>query len=81
MLQALRESRGDAVGVDDAVLEREAAEATRETGIDFSPEGGAALAAVAALRASGALGRGDRIVAFNTGAGWLYRGPGGLPPV
>jgi len=81
MLQALRESRGDAVGVDDAALEREAVEATRETGIDFGPEGGAALAAVAALRASGALGQEDRVVAFNTGAGWLYRGPGDLPPV
>ena len=23
----------------------------------------------------------DRVVAFNTGAGWLYRDPGDLPPV
>ena len=55
--------------------------ATRETGIDFSPEGGAAVAAVAALLASGELRPEDRILAFNTGAGWLYREPGDLPLV
>ena len=81
MLEVLRASGGGAVAVDDAVLECEAAAATRETGVDFCPEGGAALAAVNALRASGALGPEDRTVAFNTGAGWLYRDPRGLPPV
>jgi threonine synthase len=81
MLEALRASGGGAVAVDDAVLEREAAEGTRESGVDFSPEGGAAIAAASVLRSSGALGPGDRVVAFNTGAGWLYRHPGGLPRV
>jgi threonine synthase len=81
MLQVLRDSQGGAVAVDDATLQREAADATRETGIDFSPEGGAALAAVARLVGSGVLRPDDRVVAFNTGAGWLYREPGGLPLV
>jgi len=81
MLEVLRESSGGAVAVDDAALEQEATLATRETGIDFSPEGGATLAGVAALLASGELRPGDLIVAFNTGAGWLYREPGELPPV
>jgi threonine synthase len=81
MLRILRESGGGAVAVDDADLEREAALATREEGVDFSPEGGAALAAARDLRANASLGAGDRVVAFNTGAGWLYRDPGGLPPV
>jgi threonine synthase len=81
MLRILRESGGGAVAVDDADLEREAAQATREEGVDFSPEGGAALSAARALRESGSLGVTDRVVAFNTGAGWLYRDPGGLPPV
>jgi threonine synthase len=81
MLRILRESGGGAVAVDDADLEREAAQATREEGVDFSPEGGAALAAARALRENGSLGVGDRVVAFNTGAGWLYRDPEGLPPV
>ncbi len=80
MLRALRESGGGAVAVDDAELEAHATLATMETGVDFSPEGGAALAAAEVLRRRGALGRGDRVVAFNTGAGWLYRDPGGLPP-
>jgi hypothetical protein len=30
--------------------------------------------------ARGTLAPTDRVVAFNTGAGWLYRDPGGLPP-
>jgi threonine synthase len=81
MLQVLRESGGGAAAVDDAALEREATLASRETGVDFSPEGGAALAGVAALLASGELRPDDLIVAFNTGAGWLYREPGDLPPV
>lgn len=81
MLRILRESEGGAVAVDDADLVGEAEQATREEGVDFSPEGGAALAAARALRESGSLGATDRVVAFNTGAGWLYRDPGGLPPV
>jgi threonine synthase len=80
MLRALRESRGGAVAVDDGELTREAEIATKETGIDFSPEGGAAMAAVRALVAGGAIRPDERVVVFNTGAGWLYRDPGGLPP-
>jgi hypothetical protein len=45
----------------------------------MAPEGGAALAAVAALLARGEIGPEDRVIAFNTGAGWLYREPVGLP--
>jgi len=81
MLRALRESGGGAVAVDDAELEREARLATREEGVDFSPEGGAALAAVRPLLDTGAIRSADRVVAFNTGAGWLYRDSGDLPPV
>jgi len=80
MLRALRQSGGGAVAVDDAELAHEAEIATRETGIDFSPEGGAAVAAVRALVAGGAIQPDERVVVFNTGAGWLYRDPGGLPP-
>lgn len=81
MLRILRETGGGAVAVEDAALEAEAARGTRDEGVDFSPEGGAALAAVALLRAQGALAEEDRVVLFNTGAGWLYREPGGLPLV
>jgi threonine synthase len=42
-------------------------------GIDAAPEGGAALAGAMALQRQGQFRPGDRVVVFNTGAGWLYR--------
>ena len=42
-------------------------------GIDASPEGGAALAGAVSLLNRGLLRSDERIVVFNTGAGWLYR--------
>jgi hypothetical protein len=35
--------------------------------------GGATLAAISQLRETGVVHRGEAIVAFNTGGGWLYR--------
>ncbi len=75
MLTALRESGGGAVAVPDEDLMGAAAVGSRLEGIDFAPEGGAALAAARRLRQTGALGPGERVVVFNTGAGWLYRSP------
>lgn len=80
MLRILRETRGGAVSVSDDVLASEACRGSEEEGVDLSPEGGAALAAAVALRKSGQLLPDERIVVFNTGAGWLYRGPADLPP-
>jgi len=74
MLRALRDTGGQAIAVSDDELSRTAAEVSRLEGVDLSPEGGAALAAVRALVARGALGADERVVVFNTGAGWLYRG-------
>ena len=79
MLRALREVGGTAVAIDDAVLLAAARDGTREAGVDFSPEGGAALAAVPVLLERGLIEPDDRVVVFNTGAGWLYRRPEGLP--
>jgi threonine synthase len=79
MLRALREVGGSALAVDDPELLEAARRGSREEGIDFSPEGGAALAAAGRLRAAGLLAAADRVIVFNTGAGWLYRGPEGLP--
>jgi threonine synthase len=79
MLRALRESGGGVVAVDDGDLDYHAKEGTRLEGIDFSPEGGATLAAARLLARRGVLKREDRIVLFNTGAGWLYRSPAELP--
>jgi threonine synthase len=75
ILSALRESHGTALAVSDEELMRETERGTREEGIDFAPEGGAALAAVRQLLANGFLGPESRVVVFNTGAGWLYRTP------
>ncbi|NOT08621.1 MAG: threonine synthase [Gemmatimonadales bacterium] len=80
MLRALRESGGGAVAVTDAALALEAREASRLEGIDFSPEGGAAVAAAKTLQQQGVLTAKERVVLFNTGAGWLYRNPAELPP-
>ncbi len=73
MLTALRDSGGGAVAVTEAALSTAASGATARTGVDFSPEGGAALAAAELLRREGSIGPEDRVVIFNTGAGWLYR--------
>jgi threonine synthase len=73
MLRAIRESEGGAVAVSDELLDRYAREISRREGLDLSPEGGATLAAAAELRRRGALREDERVVLFNTGAGWLYR--------
>jgi len=73
MLKALRESGGGAVAVTDLALERAAEDLQRREGIDAAPEGGAALAAAVDLLAQGAIEPAERVVIFNTGAGWLYR--------
>ncbi len=77
MLAALRESGGGAVEIEDPVLLESARRGMAEEGVDISPEGGATLAAAAVLRERGALSPEDRVVVFNTGAGWLYRTPQG----
>jgi threonine synthase len=73
MLRAIRESGGSAVAVSDEVLSRYATEISRLEGLDLSPEGGATFAAAAELLRQGVLRADDRVVLFNTGAGWLYR--------
>ncbi len=78
MLRALRETNGGAVAVEDGVLTEAAVTVSREEGVDVSPEGGAALAALEWLVGRGQVDRGETIVVFNTGAGWLYRQPGEL---
>jgi threonine synthase len=73
MLRALRESGGGAVAVTDEALAAAARDLQTVEGIDAAPEGGAALAAAAELKRRGVLRGTDRLVIFNTGAGWLYR--------
>jgi threonine synthase len=80
MLEALTASGGGAAAVSDAALQAAAADVSRMEGIDISPEGGAALAGARLLREMGRIHPEERVVAFNTGAGWLYRPGAELPP-
>ena len=73
MLRALRESRGGAAAVSDEALTAAAREMQTVEGIDAAPEGGAALAGAVTLLHRGLITAEERVVVFNTGAGWLYR--------
>lgn len=79
MLRILRETNGAAVAVGDDLMTELAGFGMREEGVDFSPEGGASLAAALELKRRGLLPEEGRVVVFNTGAGWLYRNPPDLP--
>ena len=73
MLRALRESNGGAVAVSDAALQDAAQQLQTIEGIDAAPEGGAALAGAVELKRRGQIRGDERVILFNTGAGWLYR--------
>lgn len=72
-LRAIRESRGTAIAVAEDAMQRATAELAAMSGIDVCPEGGAAWAALAQLRATGMVRNGERVVVFNTGTGLKYR--------
>jgi threonine synthase len=72
-LRALQGTGGIAIAVEEVAIERGTAELAARSGIDVCPEGGAAWAALAQLRASGAVRPDDTVVVFNTGAGLKYR--------
>ena len=74
MLRAIRDTGASAIAVTDEALTEDARLVSRWEGVDLAPEGGATVAAAVALRQSGAILGDERVVLFNTGAGWLYRG-------
>jgi threonine synthase len=73
ILRAIRETSGGAVAVTDEALSDAEQRIARTEGVDAAPEGGATLAALEILLARGEVRRDERVVLFNTGAGWLYR--------
>lgn len=75
ILAALRQSGGGAVAVPDPDLSAAARRFSSLEGLDLSPEGGATFAALEQLLNRGTIRRTERVVLFNTGAGWLYRNP------
>ncbi len=89
ILDIVRRSGGVVVSSDDATILASILDWARHEGLFLSPEGAAATAAYDALRASGEIKAGERVVLFNTGAGLKYtdtvaeamhlRRPGTLP--
>ena len=73
MLRAIRDTGASAVAVTDEDLTERARMVSRWEGVDLAPEGGATVAAAVTLRQAGAIRPDERVVLFNTGAGWLYR--------
>ena len=72
MLEGLRSTGGTAVAVSEAELLEGTDRLAREAGIWGTPEGGACLAAVDKLKASGWIDPEDTVVVFNTAAAAKY---------
>jgi threonine synthase len=69
ILQAVRDSNGDAIAVSDDEIRAAILDVTRAEGIDACPEGAATFAGLRKLVAAGRLDADSRIVLFNTGTG------------
>ncbi|MBW3604456.1 MAG: threonine synthase [Actinobacteria bacterium] len=72
-LRAIAGTAGTAVAVAEERIHHAAAALAAHSGLDICPEGGAAWAAVAQLRADDWIRPGERTVVFNTGTGLKYR--------
>jgi len=72
VLDALRETGGIAIAVDDADLLADLRLAGGLEGLFFCPEGAATITAARLLRASGWLGADEETLLLNTGAGLIY---------
>jgi threonine synthase len=72
MLDILRRSDGRAVAVPDEELLAAVGEVAAATGVFAAPEGAACVPALRRLVADGLVGRGELVVAFNTGSGLKY---------
>ena len=79
ILDALRESGGRAVAVDEESIGEMQTFAGRMGAGYVSPESAAALAAVPELRDRGEIGRDDEVVVFDCGIGQKYPPPHDLP--
>ncbi len=72
-MRAIRDTGGTAIAIGEAEMAAATRALAAQSGIDVCPEGGAAWAAVAELRASGWIRDADSVVVFNTGTGLKYR--------
>ena len=72
MLNILRESKGDAIAVDDDEMIRAVREVGSKEGLFVAPEGAACFVALKKLRTAGKIDSGEQVVIFNTGSGIKY---------
>ncbi|WP_232837113.1 threonine synthase [Lentzea terrae] len=72
ILQAIRETDGTAIAVDDGQILNDRNETARLEGVFLCPEGAATISAVRNLRKDGWLKADDEVVVLNTGAGIKY---------
>lgn len=72
VLDAVRQSGGTCVAVSDPEMIEAGVELAADEGIFAAPEGGACVAALRKLLASGFLEREERVVIYNTGSGLKY---------
>ncbi len=72
VLQALRESGGTAIAVNDRELVDAGIRLATEEGLFISPEGAACIPALERLVASGFIHPDDQVVIYNTGSGLKY---------
>src|SRR4051794_24246450 len=72
VLNAVRESGGTAIAVDDDAILREVAALAAAEGTWICPEGAACMVAVRDLRESGWIEESERVVVLNTGTGLKY---------
>ena len=72
ILQAIRESRGEAYAVTDEAIVDDMRELARLDGLFACPEGAATYGALKAMVREGKVDPGDRVVLFNTGAALKY---------
>ncbi len=71
ILDALYDTRGTAIAVDDADLLAEQSQCARTEGVFMCPEGAATLAAARQLRRNGWLRESEQVVVLNTGTGLI----------
>lgn len=72
ILDALRDSEGEAVACPDSVIPKWMREASALEGVSICPETAICLAAVEKLKSEGKIKNRDRVVVFNTGAAQKY---------
>ena len=72
VLRAIRETNGTAITVEEGEMLDAMRQLAEGVGCYACPEGGASLAALEKLRASGFIAAGERVVVFNTGSGLKY---------